>query len=352
ATLIVEIATIRSRPAVANASRARWVAPTLASCIRGRSLAGMPTRYDPARWMAASVPRIASTIAAVRVRSPWRRSTPMAARCSALSRSRTTAVTRSPRASSRRTTASPMKPAPPVTKTRISGAARVARIRSRSSVDRSVRTDRLEPRLDVAQERGAAGAVVRAVVDTEDHVHDGPDRDDVAIGCRLGDRALGDRLHRHDPDLRHVEDRHDQIGAEVTGVVDGEGAAAEVIEPELVRTRPIRDIGDGEVEPVDRERVRVTDDRDQEPVVDRYGDADVHVALGQEAVLRPVRIEGRIALERLGRRLHDERHVAERDAFLGLVRLLGAVANGHEPGRVDLHLDVRMGCLQRAGHLC
>ena len=33
---------------------------TLASYIAGRSEAGMPTRYDPARWMTASQPAIAT----------------------------------------------------------------------------------------------------------------------------------------------------------------------------------------------------------------------------------------------------------------------------------------------------
>ena len=40
----------------------------------------MPTRYMPAMWIAASVPRIASTMAAVRDRSPARVSTPRSAR--------------------------------------------------------------------------------------------------------------------------------------------------------------------------------------------------------------------------------------------------------------------------------
>jgi hypothetical protein len=49
------------------------------------------------------------------------------------------------------------------------------------SVDRRVRSDRLEPRLDVAEERGPAGTVVGAVVDCENHVHHRPDRDDVTV---------------------------------------------------------------------------------------------------------------------------------------------------------------------------
>ena len=57
---------------------------------------------------------------------------------------------------------------------------------------------------------------------------------------RDDDRALRDRLHRDDPDLGHVEDRHDEVRAEVAGVVDGERAAAEVVDAELVRLGPVR----------------------------------------------------------------------------------------------------------------
>ena len=62
-------------------------------------------------------------------------------------------------------------------------------------------------------------------------------------GGRDHDRALRDRLHRDDADLGHVDDRHHEVGAEVAGVVDGERAAAEVVEPELVRPGAVRDVG-------------------------------------------------------------------------------------------------------------
>ena len=124
----------------------------------------------------------------------------------------------------------------------------------------------------------------------------------------------------------HVDDRHRQVGAEPAGVVDRERAAAEVVEPELAGPGPGGDIGDGLVEAVDRELVDVADDRHDEAVVDRDGDADVDPPLGEDPVVGPVGVEGRVALERLDAGLDDERHVAEADALAGLVVALRRLA--------------------------
>ena len=155
---------------------------------------------------------------------------------------------------------------------------------SAGSVDRRVRSDRLEPGLDRPQEGGRLGAVVRPVVDGEDHVHDRADGDDVAVGRLEHDGALGDRLHGQDRDLRDVDDRHRQVRAEPAGVVDRERAAAVVLEAELARPGARGDLGDRAVQAADRELVDVADDRHEEPVVDGDGDAHVDPPLGQEAV--------------------------------------------------------------------
>ena len=98
--------------------------------------------------------------------------------------------------------------------------------------------------------------------------------------------ALGDRLHRQDRDLRDVDDRHRQVRAEPAGVVDGERAAAVVVEAELAGRARAGDLGDGLVEAADRELVDVADDRDEEAVVDGDRDAHVDAALGEDAVRR------------------------------------------------------------------
>ena len=59
--------------------------------------------------------------------------------------------------------------------------------------------------------------------------------------------------------------------------------AAVVVEPELARAGAGGDLGDGAVEPADRELVDVADDRHEQPVVDRDGDAHVDPALGERA---------------------------------------------------------------------
>src|SRR5262245_33728566 len=307
--------------------------------------------------------------------------TPMSTRSAAFLGSRTAAMTSSPRVRRTRTTALPTKPVAPeiqirrwpvladgaVTGAIASGVAGLARARGRfgvvaglgsgggfgllvprtgpfgagaaglvrrvrgrgsvmgvpppgdRSVDRGLGADGLEPRLDVAQERGAAGAVVRAVIDPEDHVHDRPDADVVALWRLDHDGPLRDPVHGHDPDLGHVNDRHDHVRAEPARVVDRERAAAEVVDVELAGPGSFGNLGDGPVEAVDRQVVDIADDRDDQPVVQRDRDPDVDPALGQEALLSPVGIERRIALQRLRRGLDHERDEAERQPLARLV---------------------------------
>ena len=69
-------------------------------------------------------------------------------------------------------------------------------------------------------------------------------------------------------------------------------------------------------------------------VVDRDRHADVDPALGQQALVGPVGVEGRVALEGLGRRLDDERDEAERPIpSFAWYALLGALAERDEAGR-------------------
>ena len=56
-------------------------------------------------------------------------------------------------------------------------------------------------------------------------------------------------------------------------------------------------------------------------------------------------------LQRLGRCLHHERDVAEPDPLLVLVVPLGLLAERHQAGDVDLHLDVGVGRLEGPRHL-
>src|SRR5262245_32666017 len=107
------------------------------------------------------------SIAAAVARSFATTSAPIDPRSGARTGSRTSATTSSPRSRSRRATAPPTNPPPPVRTTRI--------VATPGSVDGRLRPDRLQPLLDVPQQGRAAGAIVRPVVDAQDHVHDRPD---------------------------------------------------------------------------------------------------------------------------------------------------------------------------------
>ena len=73
--------------------------------------------------------------------------------------------------------------------------------------------------------------------------------------------------------------------------------------------------------------------------------------LASEALVRPVGVERRVPLERVGRGLDDERDEGEADALLRLVGALEALPELDEAGRVDLHLDVGVRRLERPRHL-
>src|SRR6476661_4264124 len=196
-------------------------------------------------WMTPAAPVMTRRSSGSEVRSPGTRRalSPRRSAAARASGSRTIAMTLSPRARRILVTRLPMNPVAPVTTTVAApiGAAGPA------SVDRRVGPDRLEPVLDGPQEGGRLGSVVGPVVDGQDHVHHRADRDDVAVRGLEDDGALGDRFHRQDRDLGDVDDRHRQVGPEPAGVVDGEGAAAVVLETELAGPRATRDLRDGTV---------------------------------------------------------------------------------------------------------
>src|SRR2546425_7604846 len=183
---------------------------------------------------------------------PSTTSAPSAASSSPRPGSRTMAVTRSPRSRSWRTSDRPMKPEPPVTNTRLIAAAvgslapfpaSVTR-----SVDRGVRTDALEPGLDVRDEAADLGAVGRPMVEGHRDVHDRADGYDIAVGGPTHDRALDDRLHVHDDDLGGVDDRLAGHRAEPARVVDGDRAALQVRQLQSIRPSPAGDVQDGAVQ--------------------------------------------------------------------------------------------------------
>src|SRR6185369_17056579 len=197
-------------------------------------------------WMTPAAPVMTARSSGSEVRSPGTTRAPSSRRSSAalVWGSRTIATTSSRRARRILATRLPMNPVAPVTTT----VAAPIGTAGPASVDRRVGPDRFEPVLDGPKEGGRLGSVVGTVVDGEDHVHHRADGDDVPVRGLEDDGALGDRLHRQDRDLGHVDDRHRQVGAEPAGVVDGERAAAVVLQAELAGSRRTRDLRDGAVQ--------------------------------------------------------------------------------------------------------
>ena len=95
--------------------------------------------------------------------------------------------------------------------------------------------------IEGAAEGAGLGTVVGAVVDGDAHVHHRADGDGIALVLEH-DGSLHDLLHRDDGALGHIDDRQRQYRAGPAGVVDGEGAALDVLRRELPGPSPRADI--------------------------------------------------------------------------------------------------------------
>ena len=125
------------------------------------------------------------------------------------------------------------------------------------------------------------------MVDGEDHVHDRPDGDDVAV--RASRRTTGRLV------IASIV-RMATSGTLMIGIVRLEPnqpvlSIVNVLPPKSSRrSLPARaragDVGDRPVQAADRELVDVADDRHQQAVVDRDRDAHVDAPLGEDALRR------------------------------------------------------------------
>ena len=99
-------------------------------------------------------------------------------------------------------------------------------------------------------------------------------------------------------------------------------------------------------------RVGALDDRDDQAVVERDRDAEVHVALQDQLVAAELGVHVRVCQQRVADRLRDERHVGEADALALLERVLRLRAQAHDVLHVDLDQAPRPGRgLQRRDHV-
>ena len=223
-------------------------------------------------------------------------------------------------------------------------------------VDHRVGPDSLEPADHVPDETPDLGAVGGSMIVPRDQIHHRSHGDHVALRHLSNHGPLHDRLGGEDADLGWIDDRHGEHGPEPACVVDGEGAALEVVEPELVGPGPSRQILDGAVESVDRQLIRIVDDgHDQTAArraVDGYRDPDVDAALPQQPFFDVMGVEVRMAMQRLDDGLDHERQEAQPDSLSGLVGAGLFCAQLHDRSHVGLERAVGDRDRGGAGHLC
>ena len=134
--------------------------------------------------------------------------------------------------------------------------------------------------LIVGHELIAGRAVDEPMVVAERQIRHRPNRDRIVDD----DRALLDRADAENRHLRLVDDRHAELRAELAGVGDGERAAVHFFRLELLRARPLGDVGDRAAQPEQVLLVGVLDDRHDQAALERDGDPEVDVLLVDDVV--------------------------------------------------------------------
>ena len=148
------------------------------------------------------------------------------------------------------------------------------------------------------------------------------------------DRPLDDGLHREDARLPGVDDRVAEQRPERPGVVDREGAAAEVVRFQLLVACSCGDVVDGARKTGDREPVRASDDGHDQRVLQADRDAQVDVAMDDQLGLIESRVDLWVLAQRGEGGGHHVREIGERKTFLLLERRLVGVAVGNDAGHV------------------
>ena len=112
------------------------------------------------------------------------------------------------------------------------------------------------------------------VADAE--MHHGADGDGiVAVFVGDDDGLLDDPADAHDRDLRLVDDRHAELGAEDSRVGDGEGATLDFVGLELLGASALAEIADGALQSDKAALLGVLDHGHDQSPVEGDGDAEV-----------------------------------------------------------------------------
>ena len=164
----------------------------------------------------------------------------------------------------------------------------------------------------------ATAPSINAVVVAERQIPHRPDRDRIVDH----DGTFLDVADAEDRHLRLVDDRHAEQRAEHAGIRDGERAAADFVRLELLRARARRQIRDRAAQAEQVLFVRVLDDGDDQPPVERDRDAEVDVLVIDDVVAVDRGVDDRHGAKRVDDGLQDERQKGQLGAGGLVLRFL------------------------------
>src|SRR5665811_216707 len=179
------------------------------------------------------------------------------------------------------------------------------------------------------------GAVDNAMVVAQREMNDRTNGDGIRaifVGDYHG--LFGDTADAHDGDVRLVDDGQAEDGAKLSGIGDGEGCTFDVSQHELLRTGALAEVGDAALQSEEVEFVGVLENGDDEPPIERDGDAGVDVLVVADAVAFERTIDDGILLKGDDGRAHKERHEGKPRAVALLETVLELVAQIDDAGHI------------------
>src|SRR5439155_21142861 len=148
--------------------------------------------------------------------------------------------------------------------------------------------DRLELALERAQEGERAGPIQDTVVETQATVHHAADRDRIVGG---DDGPLDDGFHGDDTGLANRHDWLTHDRAQRARVVHRERGALQVVHRQLARARLLDDAAQRARHAGHAQLVGIAQHGHDQSVFDRYGDAQVVLAVYHQMVAGPARVQ-------------------------------------------------------------
>src|SRR5208282_806173 len=186
-------------------------------------------------------------------------------------------------------------------------------------------------------------AVDNAMVIAQCKVNDGTDGDGICAVLVSDHHGLfGDAADAHDGHVRLVDNGQAEDCAKLAGVGNGEGGTFDVRRHELLRTGALAVVGDTALESKKVELVGVLENGDDEPPIERDGDAGIDMLVVADAVAFERAVDDRILLQGDDGSAHEKRHegkpraVALLEAVLELVSQVDDASYVHFEHAVDV----------------